>query len=918
MGISSKLIVLNVSEPSKFVCEVCRQTLDSAWVLLQHAQVEHGMKIYKSSGNAGCDSTIQYSSPRPHPAHSRPPPATPDLSSRSPRVDQQTSQSSSGGPVSIIQPFANPFSHFRLPLDGPLPPSSFNRPPDLQSPSSFNRPPDLHFSMDFLDHYRIRPPTLMGSVGLAIPPNLDSGFPHAAFDRTRPTSALESVYSQRLKQLACNTLPPGLISPLHTSTLTTPGTTTKQFTCRDTTETGRDHVTICKANLFDLDDKHDQDVLPLNPPARASQTQKNCPLSISQSSPTPLTPCKLKSCEFCGKMFRFQSNLIVHRRSHTGEKPFKCPYCPHACTQQSKLKRHLKTHSLPSVGTVNTTPSNASSDGSARSPIGSPDSTVNKLNDTCSVEDNEEDNGFEEEETVQDNLDAEMTDGDYESDAELDSTGDDGKLVDSTDHLHKSGICETELSPPNECNTVSSLVSEVMKNSGLNCIQPYNEAFQAALAEKFDRERCHLSGSKDDSDEADMPFGSGPFLGKTDLLGTAMKQEPNDGTGIDAGSMPGLVKRPGFARWPVGDNQTGNLCTFFPGFPPPFSIRAAELNLDNHHVFSADISAPIDSSLKLSVSQHKSASLLIGGSNGTNTINRKDGSHRKDTCEYCGKVFRNCSNLTVHRRSHTGEKPYKCSLCNYACAQSSKLTRHMKTHGRIGKDVFKCKFCNMPFSVPSTLEKHMRKCVESRNARILAGQVSAQVADPEIGTEVRFLDEDHSESNHSSTIGRLSSPLLSGGGEDNADKGITSPCGETRLIKLAHNMNVKSGSVLNGKHDDGSSAGLVPTAKSVDVGLSLSAGPSPQLISRSFDNVQLGLSFCAGKSFGVNFSTYKESLALPVLANDNPADLFSPTMCSARSHHGQCQMDLSFASDHHSPIALTVDKVAAEVTMDTR
>lgn len=32
---------------------------------------------------------------------------------------------------------------------------------------------------------------------------------------------------------------------------------------------------------------------------------------------------------------------------------------------------------------------------------------------------------------------------------------------------------------------------------------------------------------------------------------------------------------------------------------------------------------------------------------------------RNDTCEYCGKVFKNCSNLTVHRRSHTGEKPYK-------------------------------------------------------------------------------------------------------------------------------------------------------------------------------------------------------------------------------------------------------------------
>merc|ERR1712165_578094 len=84
---------------------------------------------------------------------------------------------------------------------------------------------------------------------------------------------------------------------------------------------------------------------------------------------------------------------------------------------------------------------------------------------------------------------------------------------------------------------------------------------------------------------------------------------------------------------------------------------------------------------------------------------------RNDSCEFCGKVFKNCSNLTVHRRSHTGEKPYKCELCPYSCAQSSKLTRHMKTHGKgAGKEVLKCHFCAMPFSQHTTLEKHMRKC----------------------------------------------------------------------------------------------------------------------------------------------------------------------------------------------------------------
>ncbi|XP_045679273.1 B-cell lymphoma/leukemia 11B isoform X5 [Phyllostomus hastatus] len=658
-------------EPSSYICTTCKQPFNSAWFLLQHAQNTHGFRIYLEPGPASSSLT---------PRLTIPPPLGPEAVAQSPLMN--------------FLGDSNPFNLLRM--TGPIlrdhPGFGEGRLPG--TPPLFSPPPRHH-----LDPHRLSAEE-MGLVAQH----------PSAFDRVMRLNpmAIDSPamdFSRRLRELAGNSSTPPPVSP------------------------GRSNPMHRLLNPFQPSPKSPFLSTPPLPPMPPGST------------PPPQPPAKSKSCEFCGKTFKFQSNLIVHRRSHTGEKPYKCQLCDHACSQASKLKRHMKTHmhkagsltgrsddglsaaSSPEPGTSELAGEGLKAGGDFRHHESDP-----SLGHEPEEEDEEEEE--EEEELLLEN--ESRPESSFSMDSELSRNRENGGAgVPGVPGAAGVGAAAKALA-----DEKALVLGKVMENVGLGALPQYSDL----LADKQKRGAFlkRAAGDTGDDDDAGGCGDAGPG-GAVNGRGGGFapgaepfpglfprKPAPLPSPGLNSAAkrikvekdleLPPAALIPSenvYSQWLVGYAASRHFMKDpFLGFTDarqsPFATSSEHSSENGSLRFSTPPGDLLDGGLSGRSGTASGGSTPHLGGPGPGRPSSKEG-RRSDTCEYCGKVFKNCSNLTVHRRSHTGERPYKCELCNYACAQSSKLTRHMKTHGQIGKEVYRCDICQMPFSVYSTLEKHMKK-----------------------------------------------------------------------------------------------------------------------------------------------------------------------------------------------------------------
>ncbi|XP_056443625.1 zinc finger protein 160-like isoform X3 [Gadus chalcogrammus] len=406
----------------------------------------------------------------------------------------------------------------------------------------------------------------------------------------------------------------------------------------------------------------------------------------------------------CGKVIPNNANMIVHMRTHSGEKPYKCDQCTKGFSLKRHLKSHMRTHSGEKPYKCDQCTKRCRSTSHLNCHIMTHSGERPFRCDQCTKR-------FQRKCDLKIHLRTHSGEKPYKCDQCTKWFSQKSHL---TGHLRThSGEKPYRCDQCTKCFSLKDLLKRHMRtHSG-------EKPFFSPSAEDCDAFGDRSTQRNDTSENlgvvapgsSHMSSHSEELLQQTpDTISIKVEEDigrgmpaVEDGNDIrDCSTQRGAtseslrVDAPGSSHMSSHSGELRILSVYGQGEGP--------LAVDGHDTLFAASELEALSSLSSDHSVAKSLNCSVRLVR-LEELTGHQGCRKGRPGVLCGKVIPNNANMIVHMRTHSGEKPYKCDQCTKGFSLKSHLKSHMRTHS--GEKPYKCDQCTKRCRSTSHLNCHI-------------------------------------------------------------------------------------------------------------------------------------------------------------------------------------------------------------------